>query len=221
MELIVSNAEELETAERCLELARNYDIVRAALGIHPEYALRLPFDVVSRVEELIQRNDEEVVAVGEIGLDYKFAQTREEKDRQKEFFVRQIELANQYSLPVEVHSRRAHRPVLDLLEAHADVPVVLHWFSGGLADVLRGVELGYYFSFGPAIIHYEAYVPIVEAVPLDRILLETDGPVRFKGRPAEPCDVGAVAERIASIKKTSIENVMEAARRNARRLFHV
>ena len=216
--LIITNAENYETALRCVELAEKHDIVRAAVGIHPEYALQVPESEIDQVERLL--SNERVVAVGEIGLDYKFATTPEEKERQKDFFQKQIELAREYGLPVEVHSRRAHRPVIEIL-AEYGVPANLHWFSGPLKDVIRGVELGFYFSFGPAVLHYESYRAVVDVVPLDHILLETDMPVRFGGKEARPWWVRDVARFIADVKKTSVDNVLQRTWQNARRLFRV
>jgi TatD DNase family protein len=212
--LIITNAEEVETAKQCIALAHKHDIVYAAVGIHPEYALKVPESALADVEHLL--NEEKVVAVGEIGLDYKFAQTREERDRQKRFFAAQLELAKEYGLPVEVHSRRAHKPVVDLL-IDADVPANLHWFSGPLKDVVRAVDAGIYFSFGPAVLKYPAYEPIIDAVPLEQILLETDMPVGG----ARPWWVKDVAKKIADVKKTSLNTVIEATWKNARRLFRV
>lgn len=216
--LIVTNAEEIETARKCIALAQNHDIVYAAVGIHPEYALKLPESSLAEVGRLL--NEEKVVAIGEIGLDYKFARSREEKDRQMLFFSKQLALAKEYDLPVIVHSRRAHRPVVETL-IDSGVIADLHWFSGPINDVVNAVEHGIYFSFGPAVLHYEAYRAVVDVVPLDLIMLETDMPVRFGGEEARPWWVRQVAEFIADVKKTSVDNVIEHTWKNARRFFRV
>jgi len=216
--LIVTNAEDAETAERNVELADMFDIVRAAVGIHPEFALKVSEKELGRIEQILSA--ENPVALGEIGLDYKFARSRGERDRQKMFFHRQLEMAEEYDLPVIVHSRRAHRPVLEAI-VDSGVRADLHWFSGPLEDVLNAVDQGIFFSFGPAVLHYEAYRAVVEVVPLELIMLETDMPVRFGGKEARPWWVGKVADFIADVKKTSAETVMERAWYNARRFFRV
>ncbi|NPA76972.1 MAG: TatD family hydrolase [Candidatus Diapherotrites archaeon] len=216
--LIITNAENVDTARKCLELAEKHEIVFAAVGIHPEYALRASESDLQTIEKML--GNEHVVAVGEIGLDYKFAETAEQRDRQKLFFRKQIQIAVDYDLPVEVHSRRAHKPVLDILSEY-DVRANLHWFSGPMKDVLRGVDLGYFFSFGPAVLHYESYRAIVDVVPLEQTLLETDMPVRFGGEEARPWWVADVAKFIADVKKTSVDKVLHRTWQNARRLFRV
>jgi len=216
--MIVTNAEDIGTAERCVELAETYDIVHAAVGIHPEFALKLPETEIDKLSAFLNRDC--VVAVGEIGLDYKIAQSRSEKDRQKTFFFRQLSMAEEYGLPVIVHSRRAHRPVVDAIVGR-DVRAVLHWFSGPLDDALNAIDHGIYFSFGPAVLHYEAYRALVDVVPMELILLETDAPVRFSGREARPWWVKEVAEVIADVKKTSVSTVIKNTWDNARRFFRV
>jgi TatD DNase family protein len=216
--LIITNAEEIKTAKQCVALAHKHDIVYAAVGIHPEYALKVPESALADVERLL--NEEKVVAVGEIGLDYKFARSREEKDRQMFFFSKQIALAKDYGLPVVVHSRRAHRPVVETL-IDSGVTADLHWFSGPMDDVINAVEHGIYFSFGPAVLHYEAYRAVIDVVPLDLMMLETDMPVRFGGEEARPWWVRQVAEFIADVKRTSVEHVIERTWKNARRFFRV
>ncbi len=216
--LIVTNAENVETAKKCVQLASRHDIVYAAVGIHPEYALTAPESDLDIVERMLGK--EKVVAVGEIGLDYKFAKTRADRDRQKLFFSRQIRMAKEYDLPVIVHSRRAHRPVVEQLIG-SDVRADLHWFSGPMGDVLNAVEHGIFFSFGPAVLYYEAYRAIVDVVPLELMMLETDMPVRFGGKEARPWWVRRVAEFIADVKRTSIDHVIERTWQNARRFFRV
>ncbi len=216
--LIVTNAENVETAKRCVDLAKQHGIVYAAVGVHPEYALQAPESDLQEIERLL--DEEKVVAVGEIGLDYKFARNRAEKDRQKLFFHRQVQLANDYNIPVVVHSRRAHRPVVEAL-IDSGVRADLHWFSGPLEDVINAAEHGIFFSFGPAVLHYESYRAVVDVVPLDLIMLETDMPVRFGGEEARPWWVRDVARFIADVKRTSVDRVIERTWHNARRFFRV
>lgn len=216
--LLVTSAEDIGTAERCVELAEAFDTVYAAAGVHPEFALKLPESELDRLLPLLDRDC--VVAVGEIGLDYKIARSRSEKDRQKTFFHRQLSVAEEYGLPVVVHSRRAHRPVVEAV-AGRGVRAVLHWFSGPLEDALTAIDHGIYFSFGPAVLHYEAYRALVDVVPLELTLLETDTPVRFGGKEARPWWVKEVAGFIADVKKTSLDTVIEKTWDNARRFFRV
>ena len=216
--LIVTNAEDAETARKNVGLADMFDVVHAAAGIHPEFALKLSEKELEKLEQIVSAGN--VAALGEVGLDYKFARSRVERDRQKVFFHRQLEMAEEYDLPVIVHSRRAHRPVVEAI-VDSGVCADLHWFSGPIEDVLNAVDHGVFFSFGPAVLNYEAYRAIVDVVPLDLIMLETDMPVRFGGKEARPWCVEKVADFIADVKKTSANTVIERAWYNARRFFRV
>ncbi len=218
MGMIVTNAENVDTARLCVDLANDHDIVYSAVGIHPEFALKSPFSDLEVIERLLSYD--KVVAVGEVGLDYKWARSPEEKARQKQFFSRQIDMAKEHGLPVIVHSRRAHGPVVDML-LDSGVLADLHWYSGSISDAVRAVEGGIYFSFGPAVLYYESYRALVDIVPLRQILLETDAPVPFKGKTSKPWWVQKVAEFIADVKKTSTDVIVERTWQNARRFFSV
>jgi TatD DNase family protein len=173
-----------------------------------------------------------VVAVGEIGLD--FYRNLSPHDVQRRAFRAQLAWAAQMALPVIIHDREAHEPVLSILEdwatGLAGSPLagragILHSFSGDLAMAERAMALGFYISIsGPVTYQNARRLPeIVAALPLDRLLIETDCPYLpphpYRGQRNEPAYVRLVAERIATIRGVAIDDIAAATTANARRLF--
>ncbi len=213
MEAIVSAGINLEDSVRCLEIARVYDLIFPAVGLHPTEDL----SEVDAVLNLIE-NSPDIVAVGEIGLDYKFAR----KPEQMEPFVKQIRIAKELDLPVVVHSRSAGRYVLDVLEAEGVEKALLHGFDGSRKLVKRIVERGYYVSVPTTVIRSESKQKLVEAVPLENLMLETDSPVcsPFEGR-NEPANLLYGLKKVAEIKGVDPKELDKVTARNARELFKI
>ena len=195
--------------------------VYPALGVHPTEWFEEDVEETLRfVEEHLSR----CVAVGEIGLDYWSREARKSKAvrrRQREIYVRQLEMAVEYDKPVSIHSRGSWRDALDLLLEHGPERAVFHWYSGPI-DILRELlNAGYYISATPAAEYSKHHRAALQEAPLERILLETDSPVEYRGRPSEPADLPLVARALAELKDVSLEEVVEATTRNAERLFRI
>jgi len=218
LDFVLSAGEDLETSLKCVELARSHGFVYAAVGIHPSRAASATREELERTAGLL--GEQEVVAVGEVGLDAKYVRLPSDWERQVRVFSHFLELAREHDLPLTIHSGRSFREVMDMV-LQADVLPVFHWFSGPLSYALQAIEAGAYFSLGPAILHHDSYVPLVDVLPLDRILLETDTPVRFRGVEARPWWVKRVAERIAEIKNTDVGVIERKTRENALDVFGV
>ena len=226
---IISNGINPESNRISLELADKYEIVKAALGIYPidalaqeaetgEYSGKIkPFDVDEEIK-FIQENKDRIIAVGEIGLDFKQSQ---EKDRQKEIFTKLLTLAKQLNKPVIVHSRKAELDVIELLEQHKMKDVVLHCFTGKLKLVKRAVENGWYFSIPPIVMRSQQFQLISELVPLRQTLTETDAPglSPYPGKRNEPAFVVETIKKLAEIHEISQEEVSEQIFANYKKLF--
>ncbi|KAJ1976167.1 putative deoxyribonuclease tatdn3 [Dimargaris xerosporica] len=183
----------------------------------------------------------EWVGIGEVGLDYsphvlRLAGPETSKAAQTQVFVQQIQLAQRCQLPINVHSRQAGRHVLDLIETHygtnhsnqttgilttPTIPVLLHAFDGRPSVVRRGLALGCYFSIPPAVTFDSTFQRLVQLVPLDRLVLESDTPALgpVPQQPNAPMSVKTSAEYIARIKGLTLVQVADATTRNALRLF--
>lgn len=177
-----------------------------------------------------------VVAIGECGLDYyriKEKPAPEERgslnliERQKEIFIKQIELAHAVKKPLMIHCRDAYQDLIEILNSKSSIlnllPGIAHFFSGSLEDAKKLLELGFYFTFGGVITFSRDYDEIIKIIPLDRILSETDAPYvapePWRGKRNESAYVLKVAEKLAEIKKVSLEKMSEQILKNAKAIF--
>lgn len=206
-----------------VKLTEQYDYIYGAVGIHPECARVLPENWLDIISEMLKK--EKILAVGEIGLDYYWLDDCP-KDRQKEVFAAQLELANSLSMPVIVHDRDAHADVLEFLKKYKPKGVV-HCFSGSVETAREVVKLGMYIGLGGAVTFKNARhsVEVAADMPLDRLLLETDAPymapVPYRGKRNDSSLIPYVAQRIAEIRNDTAEHILEATAQNAERLFGI
>jgi len=214
---------DLQSSVASLELADQHDNIYAAVGVHPHDATEINDQSLDRLKDLLGRT--KVVALGEIGLD--FYRDRSPREVQRLAFRRQIRLAKQVGKPIIVHDRDAHDEVLQILQEEdaAAVGGVLHCFSGDRTMAKKCLELGFYLSF-PGTITYPKNAEardIVRAVPIDRMLVETDcpylAPQQFRGKRNEPAYVRFTAEKIAEIKGLTSADVARVTSRNCFNLF--
>jgi TatD DNase family protein len=199
--------------EFALDISRRYSgFVFPALGLHP-WNLRENF---GNMLESIKNDIDNCVALGEVGLDFKMPKP---KELQIAAFKGVLELAKRFEKPVIIHSRWAWREAFELVKESGVKRVVFHWYSGPL-DILHEVlDFGCYVSATPAATYSEYHIPAIAEVPLDRLLLETDTPVVYRGMKSSPKEVVRVVKAVAQIKGTSEEEVAETTTKNAARLF--
>lgn len=200
------------------ELAQRTKHVRAALGLHPQLVAERENEI-----ELWDRHLAETRYVGEVGLDAgpRFFKSL---DAQKRVFQHVLQRCAQAGDKIiTVHSIRSAKAVLDLVETHLPSErgkIVLHWFTGTKSDAKRALELGCYFSINAAMLGNEKHVSMVQAIPLDRMLTETDGPfTRAGARPSQPTDVASVVDALGRLHGISAANVASLIRDNLRVLL--
>lgn len=209
------------TSRRSLELAESFAGVFATAGMHPHDASAFDERAGAEIEELLA--DPRVVAVGECGLD--FFRMRSTKDDQERVFRVQIGLAREAGIPLVVHSRDAWPEILRVLDEGSAERVVLHCFSGDVETARECVRRGYHLSFAGNLTYprNEALRAAAAAIPLERILVETDSPYlapqRLRGRDNQPANVVDVIEELALVRGEPIEVVREATGTNARAAF--
>ena len=208
---------------KVLAHARAYPQVSASVGIHPGSCA--DDEPVGEDELLALAMDPKVVAIGETGLDYHYG--RDSADLQRHSFGVHLRAASRAGLPVIVHTREAVDDTLRIMSDHADTRSggVMHCFTESIAMARAAIEMNFFVSFSGIITfrNAESLREVVRAVPLDRMLVETDAPylapVPFRGRSNEPAFVSCVAEAVAAIKGVSIEQVREATGYNFQCLF--
>ncbi|ODA41566.1 TatD family hydrolase [Desulfosporosinus sp. BG] len=213
---------DLSSSERSVKLARDYDFIHAAIGIHPHNAEEATDETWARL--LFLAKQPKVLAWGEIGLDY--YRDLSPRSIQKEVFIHQIKLANEVGLPIVIHNRDAHQDVLEIVKANPPkYGGVFHCYSGSLemANVL--LNLGFYLSFAGPVTYKNARhaVEVAGHVPIDRILVETDSPYLTpeprRGKRNEPTYVREVVKKIAEIRNLTFEDVASQTMRNAEIIF--
>lgn len=215
---------DLATSRVVKEQAEQFDGVYFAAGIHPQDVNGAKDSDIFGIEELAK--SEKCVAIGEIGLDYFWDKTY--KDKQKEFFVRQIELAQYLKLPINVHVRDATADALQILKDNRHKLVyggVMHCFSGSNETAAVLLKLGLYLSFGGTLTFKNAHnIPIVaKNAPIDRILTETDSPYLspepFRGKVNTPKNIPVIAAKLAEIRGVTVEEIETAVYNNVKTLF--
>ena len=220
---IVNIGSSLGACRRTIALMKEYDFIYGALGVHPTDSGELTEDDIQWLK--IQCALEKCVAVGEIGLDYYWDEP--EREIQKKWFVRQLHLAKEVNLPVVIHSRDAAQDTVDIMKAeHAEeTGGVIHCFSYGKELAKIFLDMGFFIGVGGVVTFNNGrkLKEVVEYIPLDRIVIETDcpylAPVPFRGKRNDSRKLAHVVQQIAEIKGISVEEVEEVTFRNAYKLY--
>ncbi|MFB6265927.1 MAG: TatD family hydrolase, partial [Candidatus Nanohaloarchaea archaeon] len=215
MEAVVNSGTNLERNSASLELAEENDFVHATLGFHPTY-IEEDKDL-DRIEEQIRENQEKIAGIGEIGLDYHHVREDEWRKEQEEVFLRFLELAEELQLPVVLHTRDAEKRVMEVLEGRELEEVILHSFNGAPELAEEAITRDYFIGVSTQVLYSNRVQSIVETVPLDSIVLETDAPFLYQDERNAPWNVKESAEKIAEIKGETSEDVGDATTENASR----
>lgn len=220
VDIIVGMGMTLESSAKTIRLAGSHQRVVAAVGIHPWNAIPPTDEVRRRLAQLARRKH--VVAIGEIGLDY--ARSPETKEIQGELLVYELSLARETGLPVSIHCREAHQDMMNILrrEIGSGLKGAIHGFSGDSAALKDWLDLGFYVSIGVRGFVLNETPPLLAAVrdiPLGRLLTETDSAAG--GQPAGPVNVISVAQKLASLRGTTIEEIGNTTTANLKRLLQL
>lgn len=213
---------DLESSVSGVELTKKYPFFYCSVGIHPHDAENTTSAVMAQIKILAQ--DPKTVAIGEIGLDYHYDFSPREK--QREVFETQLQLAQELSLPVIIHAREATQETMDLLRKYRPEGVV-HCFSGSAETAKEIVALGMYVGFTGLITfkNTKHALEAVKATPLDRLLLETDcpymAPVPFRGKTCHSGMIPYTAEKMAELKGVSPQEMIDITRANTCKLFRI
>jgi TatD DNase family protein len=219
--LIVNAASDMESIKTSMALARSYDHVYAACGVHPHSAASMKdsdLDIIARTLE-----DPKVVALGEIGLDYHYDFSPREIQLSR--FEQQLALAYELKVPVVIHNREAHSDTLDTLKKFPGLRGVLHCFSGSreLGEIL--IKMGFYLSFNGVVTFNNAKRSheVIKAMPLERLLIETDcpylAPVPNRGKRNDSSNLVFIAEKIGSLLGLTGEETAGITMKNGREFF--
>lgn len=222
---IINAGYSLESSKRAVKIAENYSFMYATAGVSPNDIDDLPDNYIMQVEQIASNN--KVVAIGEIGLDYHW--NVENKEIQKEVFIKQIELANRLNLPIVIHTREAVMDTIDILKNKIECTNkgVFHCCPFNIDLVREGLNLGFYISFaGPTTFKNSKNAElIVNYVPLNKMLIETDSPYLspepLRGTRNDSRNVKYIAQKIADIKRLPVEEVAKQTYKNAKIVFRI
>ena len=218
---MINVGSQYSTSRRAVEMAKKYDGIYAAVGLHPTH---IEHETWNMEQYLELAKDEKVVAIGEMGLDYYHIKEEVDQKKQKEVFLAGIKLANETQKPMAIHCREAYEDLLKILKNNpVEKRGVIHCFVGGMKTAQEFIELGFKIGLNGIITYSESYDKLIKNIDLKDILLETDcpylTPAPRKGERNEPTYVKLVAEKIAQIKQISAEEVAEITTQNAKTLF--
>ncbi len=220
---IVNVGASMEGAKESLRLAEKYPQVYAAIGIHPDHVGCLSEEAMAHLKEMCAH--EKCVAVGEIGLDYHW--DIEERSVQKAWFIRQLQLAKEMDLPINVHSRDAAQDTFDIIRSeHAgSTGGVIHCYSGSAEMAKEYIRMGYHIGIGGVVTFKNARVltRVVEEIPLEYLVTETDAPylapTPHRGKRNDSGYIPLMIEKIATIKGMDAEKTAEVLYDNALRVY--
>ena len=218
---IVNNSVDLKTAKVCIDFCEKYAFMYGAVGYHPENLENMPSDYLDKLAELLKHK--KIVAVGETGLDYHWDIP---KDLQNRVFEEQIKLSLDVNMPIIVHDREAHGDTLNYLRKYKPKALV-HCFSGSVEMMREVMRYGSYISLGGVVTFKNARhsVEVAKEVPIDRLLLETDcpymSPVPFRGKRCDSTMIKYTAEKIAEIRNTDVQELLNITAENAKRFYGI
>lgn len=218
---IITSGTDHENNVKALELAKKHSIVKASIGLYPDDIVALPDKVIKNEFEFIASHKDEVIAIGEIGLDYKNTPEKEQRGKQRKYFMDLLELSEKLRKPVVLHTRKAEADVVELLKSTTLRDVIFHCFTGNYKLVKRIAENGWCFSIPPIIVRSLHFQGLINMVPITQILTETDAPylAPFPKQRNEPVFVARTIEKIAEIKNITPKEVEKNIFANYQRVF--
>lgn len=211
--------------QKVMTISERYDDIYYALGLHPYYTDAHQENDILLLDELLAKQNEKCVAIGECGLDFVH---NSEQERQMFFFEAQLVLANKYNLPVILHNRKAHQTMIKMLKRKKVLKGgVIHAFSGSYEQAMDFIKLGYYIGVGSSITYLRAKKTrkTISELPLDRLVLETDAPDMplsgFQGQKNLPERVIKVLNELNVLRSESEQTVADQVLKNSKALFTI
>ncbi len=212
---IVAVSDDAPSSLKTIEISKKYDTVIPCVGIHPWMVDKISKDEIYIIEKLCS----EAMCIGEVGLDTKFVP--DTIDIQREIFEKMLKIAKEYSLPVNLHCAGTWKEVYNLVLKYDIDKAIFHWYTGPL-DILEDiVRSGYFISINPAVKIQKKHQEVVKKVPLENMLLESDGPYEYRGLKLEPTLIDETVKIIAELKKVDVSIIVEKCRENVKKIFNI
>lgn len=222
---IINSGATLGGNRRTLKLVEDYKgFIYGTLGFHPVDASKADYNIIEQAFKEIHENIDKVVAVGETGLDFHHIEDTEARNRQIKVFRSFIDLANEYEMPIVIHAREAELKAFELVSKYSrDIDIIFHCYGGNIETANKIIDESYYVSFSTIICYSDYHKELVEEIPIQNILTETDSPYLspFKGQKNEPAFVEETVKKIADIKSISALKVDKTTEKNAKKVFGI
>jgi TatD DNase family protein len=214
---IITNSTDLKSCKANLEISKKYKKIKLAAGLYPGKDLKK--EHFKPFKEFVLSNKSSIVAIGEIGMDF---QESDDKQIQEQIFKEQLKLAKQLNIPAIIHSRKAEKEVIEILENHKDQKIILHFFHANFKLIKRAEELGFYFSIPTNIVKSQHFQKMVKELPKNRILTETDSPYLspHEGKQNQPAYIKESIKVISKIWKIPKSKVEQQIEKNFKKVFN-
>lgn len=217
--IIINNGNTMQTNRKVLKLAEKYPEIKIALGIHPIECGGLSDDEIDNEIKFIKENKNKIIAIGEVGMDFKESEVKPEK--QAKIFKKFIKLSMEIDKPIVVHSRKAEKECIEILEQMNAKKVLMHCFSGKMSLVERIVSNGWFISIPASIKYNSQFQLIAQKVPIGQLFCETDAPFLHPDKEMnnEPAFVLEAYKKIAEISQLSLRDIEKKIEDNYKKLF--
>lgn len=217
----INNGCDSKTNIEVIDKIAKYENMYGAIGIHPEYVDNYTVEDINFIKDNLNNN--KIIAIGEIGLDYYY--TKENKEKQKELFEKQLKLAEDNNIPVIIHSRDATLDTINTLKKYK-VRGLIHSFSGSLETAKEYIKMGYLIGINGVITFKNANIKdVIKEIPLEYLVLETDSPyltpVPYRGKQNNPSHILDIAKFVFELKNISLEELSKITNDNLKRIFKI
>ncbi len=209
-----------ETSINTLNLSKKSSNVLPFIGVHPEMAQKN----TSKIFEMIEKKNQEISGVGEIGLDRTYITSENDWNIQKKVFSNQMALAEKFSKPVSIHSRKTLDEIFEIISSFNLKQVLLHWFDGSKNQLKHAMDLGLFVSYGPVLLYANDKQVLLEKSNIEQILVETDGPVKFSHcfnyKTTQIQFLPSVVQCAAKILKIPYDNLLRQLEKNSKKFLN-
>ncbi|RBQ24353.1 Tat-linked quality control protein TatD [Candidatus Methanobinarius endosymbioticus] len=222
---IINSGTSLEGNKRALDLSKEYsDFIYPTFGFHHINSANISDEDLDKTISYIEDHINDILAIGEVGMDYFYVKDKAERAKQGEIFTKFIELANENQIPLLIHARDCEKKAYNVVKEYDNIPsVVFHCYSGSLKTAKKLIDEGYYTSFSTMICYSNHHQELAKEIPIENILTETDSPYLApkRGDRNEPANVSFVVENLAEIKEESIDFINKCTEKTAKTVFGI
>jgi len=222
---IINSGTSLEGNKEVLKLSEEYsNFLYPTFGFHPVSSGQISDENLNLAIDYMKEHIDDILAIGEVGMDYFYVKDKQERARQREIFTKFVELANEYEVPLLIHARDCEKKAFNIVQEYDNIPrVIFHCYSGSLKTAKKIVENGYYTSFSTMICYSNHHQELALEIPIENILTETDSPYLApkRGDRNEPANVVYVVEKLAEIKEESFDTIDKITEKTAKDVFGI